>query len=167
MSLSLNTGLLRRAAMPPEEKAGMEWSWGLPFGVREVGAPMLARLNAAVTASTSGDCETRFAIYGLEMRVQVCMVISGKRTAAILAWRPGGSGVAPFPLTARRLAAEREDGGPGGFRQGVGNTVGLGEADNGSDIVRGEGGREMVREESCGGTFVCKVFSGVREGETG
>jgi hypothetical protein len=55
MSLSLNTGLLRRAAMPGIEDV-------------RVGAPRLTRLNVAVTASTSGDWETRFAIYDLEVR---------------------------------------------------------------------------------------------------
>jgi hypothetical protein len=69
------------------------------------------------------------------------MVIPGRRTAAILAWRPAGNGVAPLPLAARIPATERDDGGLGGFLEGVGNTVGLGEADKGSDMVRRRRGR--------------------------
>jgi hypothetical protein len=56
-------------------------------------------------------------------------------TAAIFACRPGGIGVAPFPLDARRVATERDEGGPGGFREGVGKTEGLGEAGRESDMV--------------------------------
>lgn len=64
-----------------------------------------------------------------------------------------------------RRGAEREDGGPGGFLEGVGNIVGLGEADNGSDMVRGRGGRELMREERREGHLYTSLHRGF--GETG
>ena len=71
-------------------------------------------------------------------------------TAAIFACRLGGIGVAPFPLEARRVATEQDEGGPGGFREGVGKTGGLGEAGSESDMVGlGEvGDRKMRASES-------------------
>jgi len=70
-------------------------------------------------------------------------------TAAIFAWRLGGIGVEPFPLEATR-DMERDEGGPGGFREGVGKTEGLGDAGIESDIVDerkdGERGERVGRD---------------------
>ena len=49
-------------------------------------------------------------------------------TAAIFAWRLAGIGV-ELPLEAKRLEVGRDDGGLGGFREGVGKTDGLGEGE--------------------------------------
>jgi len=56
-------------------------------------------------------------------------------TATIFACRLAGIGVAPVPLGARMATVVRDEGGPGGSREGVGKTEGLGEADKESDIV--------------------------------
>jgi hypothetical protein len=53
-------------------------------------------------------------------------------TAAIFACKLGGIGVAPLGLLA--LVVRREEGGPGGYLEGVGKTE---EADKESDIVLG------------------------------
>lgn len=43
------------------------------------------------------------------------------------------------------MATERDEGGPGGFREGVGKTGGLGEADKESDMGEEKGGGERER----------------------
>ena len=81
----------------------------------------------------SGVWGTRFAICkttSTEERTEIERV----HTAAIFAWRLGGIGVAPCPLEAR-IATERDEGGPGGLREGVGKAEGLGEAGIESDMV--------------------------------
>jgi len=54
-----------------------------------------------------------------------------------------------LPLEARRVVAEREEGGPGGSLEGVGKREGLGEVCKESDIVGGGRDGKEREEELC------------------